>query len=130
MVTSCALLKASTSLAIAGTGQSSPTSEEQAQPSRLPPVRLDGSYFTREGKRFLPVGAHWVPAKAAMQWPIQWTPEEIEADFAKMQELGYSMVRLDLLWAWFEPRPGDYNPVAFQQLDYLISLAHKYQIYL
>jgi endo-1,4-beta-mannosidase len=34
------------------------------------------------------------------------------------------------MWAWFEPRPGDYNPVAFQQLDYLVSLAHKYQIYL
>ena len=35
-----------------------------------------------------------------------------------------------MVWAWFEPRPGDYNPVAFQQLDYLVSLAHKYQIYL
>src|SRR5262249_8461925 len=118
IVFSCALLAASAILPINSTGQSSPASTKQAQPPRLAPVHLDGSYFTREGKRFLPVGAHWVPAKAAMQWPIQWTPEEIEADFAKMQELGYSMVRLDLLWAWFEPRPGDYNPVAFQQLDY------------
>jgi endo-1,4-beta-mannosidase len=97
---------------------------------RLPPVHLDGQYFVRDGKRFLPVGAHWVPAKAAMQWPVQWDPKDIEADFAKMHELGYSIVRFDVLWAWFEPRPGDYNPVAFQQLDYLISLAHKYQIYL
>ena len=94
------------------------------------PVSLNGNYFTRVAKRFLPVGAHWVPAKAAMQWPVQWAPEDIEADFAKMHELGYSMVRFDMLWAWFEPRPGDYNPVAFQQLDYLVSLAHKYQIYL
>jgi endo-1,4-beta-mannosidase len=47
-----------------------------------------------------------------------------------MHELGYSLVRFDLLWAWFEPRPGDYNPAAFQQLDFLISLAHKYKIYL
>jgi endo-1,4-beta-mannosidase len=31
---------------------------------------------------------------------------------------------------WFEPRPGDYNLTAFQQLDYLVSLAHKYRIYL
>jgi endo-1,4-beta-mannosidase len=97
---------------------------------KLPPVHLDGQYFTREGKRFLPVGAHWVPAKAAMQWPVQWDPKDIEADFAKMHELGYSIVRFDMMWAWFEPRPGDYNPVAFQQLDYLVSLAHKYQIYL
>lgn len=97
---------------------------------RLPEVHLDGTYFVHDGKRFIPVGAHWVPAKAAMQWPTEWDPKEIEADFAKMHELGYSIVRFDMLWAWFEPRPGDYNPVAFQQLDYFVSLAHKYQIYL
>ena len=96
----------------------------------LPKVHLDGTYFVRDGKRFLPVGAHWVPAKAAMQWPVQWDPKDIDADFAKMHELGYSIVRFDMVWPWFEPRPGDYNPVAFQQLDYLVSLAHKYQIYL
>ena len=56
--------------------------------------------------------------------------QDIEADFAKMHELGYSVTRFDVMWAWFEPRPGDYNPVAFQQLDYLVSLAHKYKIYL
>ena len=98
--------------------------------SRLPAVHLDGTYFVRDGKRFIPVGAHWVPAKAAMEWPTEWDPKDIEADFAKMHELGYSIVRFDMLWAWFEPRPGDYNPTAFQQLDYLVSLAHKYQIYL
>jgi endo-1,4-beta-mannosidase len=98
--------------------------------SKLPAVHLDASYFTADGKRFLPVGAHWVPAKAAMQWPAQWDPKDIEADFAKMHELGYSVMRFDVLWAWFEPRPGDYNPQAFQQLDYLITLAHKYKIYL
>jgi len=102
----------------------------QKQLRKLPPVQLDGTYFTRGGKRFIPVGAHWVPAKAAMQWPVQWDPKDIEADFAKMHELGYNLTRFDMLWAWFEPRPGDYNPEAFRQLDYLISLAHKYQIYL
>ncbi|MGA2200529.1 MAG: beta-galactosidase [Terriglobales bacterium] len=110
--------------------QASPTATPTATVGKLPPVHLDGQYFTRDGKRFLPVGAHWVPAKAAMQWPVQWDPKDIEADFAKMHELGYSIVRFDMMWAWFEPRPGDYNPVAFQQLDYLVSLAHKYQIYL
>ena len=103
---------------------------QTAAPARLPQVHLDGNYFVRDGKRFLPVGAHWVPAKAAMQWPVQWDPKDIEADFAKMHELGYSIVRFDMVWPWFEPRPGDYNPAAFQQLDYLVSMAHKYQIYL
>jgi endo-1,4-beta-mannosidase len=98
--------------------------------SKLSPVHLDGTYFAKDGKRFMPVGAHWVPAKAAMQWPLQWDPAGIEADFAKMHGLGFNMARFDMLWAWFEPRPGDYNPEAFKQFDYLISLAHKYQIYL
>ena len=96
----------------------------------LPAVHLDGHYFTRDGRRFIPVGAHWVPAKAAMQWPTQWDPKDIEADFAKMAQLGYTITRFDMLWAWFEPRPGDYNPQAFQQLDYLVSLARKYHVYL
>jgi endo-1,4-beta-mannosidase len=112
-------------------GHSQATSAANAaNASVLPKVQLDGTYFVRDGKRFLPVGAHWVPAKAAMQWPTQWDPKDIEADFAKMHELGYTIVRLDMVWPWFEPRPGDYNPEAFRQLDYLVSLAHKYQIYL
>jgi len=76
------------------------------------------------------VGAHWVPAKTGLQWPISWNPADIEADFAKMRDLGFNTVRLDLFWAWFEPRPGGYNPEAFKQLDYLVSLARRYRIYL
>jgi len=96
----------------------------------LPEARLDGNYFSAGGKRFLPVGVNWVPAKAAMQWPYQWDPVAIEADFAQMHAQGVNTVRLDLVWAWFEPRPDDYNPEAFQQLDFLISLANRYKIYL
>ncbi|MGA8067896.1 MAG: beta-galactosidase, partial [Terriglobales bacterium] len=130
MIACSALLLAQPRPALAQQANSAATTNPGSTVKKLPPVHLDGQYFTREGKRFLPVGAHWVPAKAAMQWPVQWDPKDIEADFAKMHELGYSIVRFDMMWAWFEPRPGDYNPVAFQQLDYFVSLAHKYQIYL
>jgi len=106
----------------------SSTSRSSAGP--LPAVSLDGNYFSRGGHRFIPVGANWVPAKAAMQWPTQWDPRAIESDFARMHELGIITIRLDFVWAWIEPRPGDYNPEAFRALDFLISLAHRYQIYL
>jgi endo-1,4-beta-mannosidase len=109
--------------------QSSQSSQGQ-QEQRLPWVKLDGNYFSIDGKRFIPVGVHWVPANAALQWPVQWDPKSIEADFSKMHELGYNTVRLDLMWAWFEPRPGDYNAEAFHQLDSLIALAHQYKLYL
>lgn len=96
----------------------------------LPQAHLSGNYFSRDGHSFLVVGAHWIPAKAAMAWPVEWDPKDIEADFAKMAEMGFNTVRIDLLWAWFEPRPGDYSPKAFEQFDFLISLAHKYHLYL
>jgi len=101
-----------------------------ADHSRLAAVQLDGNYFSQGGHRFIPVGANWVPAKAAMQWPTQWDPKAIEADFARMHELGFNAIRLDFVWAWIEPRPGDYNPEAFRAIDFLISLAHRYHIYL
>ena len=104
-----------------GSGQSS---------VKLSKVSLEGTYFSRDGKRFIPAGAHWIPARAGLEWPTAWDPKEIEADFAKMRELGFNSVRFDLFWAWFEPRPGDYNPEAFRQLDFLVDLAHRYQIYL
>ena len=96
----------------------------------LSPVSMSGNYFVRNGKHFLPVGAHWVPAKTGVGWPVAWDADDLQADFARMAELGFNTVRFDLFWAWFEPRPGDYNPEAFRQLDLFIRLAHQYEIYL
>jgi len=106
------------------------SAQQELEDGRLPAVRLDGNYFSREGHAFIPVGANWVPAQAAMEWPYEWDPKSVEADFARMHELGFNTVRLDMVWAWFEPRPDYYNPEAFQRLDFLISLAHRYHIYL
>jgi Beta-galactosidase/Beta-galactosidase trimerisation domain len=124
----------------AGSAQRSLRSVEANSPEAKPPataesgelkaVHLEGNYFSRDGQRFIPVGANWVPARTAMQWPAQWDPKAIEADFARMHELGFNTIRLDFVWAWIEPRPGDFNPEAFRAIDFLISLAHRYHIYL
>jgi endo-1,4-beta-mannosidase len=97
---------------------------------KLPPAKLEGTYFSNRHGRFIPVGAHWVPAVTALDWTQAWDETSIEADFAKMKDLGFNCMRFDLFWAWFEPRPGDYNPEAFAQFDFLVKMAHKYQIYL
>lgn len=96
----------------------------------LTPVFFDGQYFITAEKRFIPIGAHWVPAKAALQWCLQWDEADIEADFVKMKELGFNIMRFDLFWSWFEPLPGDYNSEAFHQFDFFVRMAHKYEIYL
>jgi hypothetical protein len=96
----------------------------------LPPVSLDGNFFSRQDRRFIPIGAHWVPAKTGLRWPLQWDETDLQTDFDKMHELGFNTVRFDLFWAWFEPRPGDYNPKAFRQFDTFVRLAHSSGIYL
>lgn len=96
----------------------------------LTPVTLAGNYFVSAGRPFVPIGVNWVPARAAMQWPFEWDAEAIEADFAAVRALGFNCVRFDLVWQWFEPRPGQYNEEAFRQLDFLIELAHRYDLYL
>src|ERR1700722_15730723 len=113
-----------------GQGQNAESTATAQVSAPLEAVRLDGTYFARGGRRFISVGVNWVPAVKAMQWPYQWDPVSIEHDFARMHQLGINTVRLDLVWAWFEPRPGDYNPEAFQQLHFLLTLANRYQIYL
>jgi endo-1,4-beta-mannosidase len=97
---------------------------------RLTRANLKGTYFTNRHGRFIPVGAHWVPAEAALEWTQLWDESSIEADFAKMRDLGFNTMRFDLFWAWFEPRPGDYNQAAFAQFDFMVKMAHRYQIYL
>ena len=97
---------------------------------KLEHVTLNGNYFTAGSKRFIPIGVHLVPAKTGLNWLVDWDEKDIEKDFVKMSELGINMVRFDLFWAWVEPRPGSYNPKVFTQMAFLISLAHKYGIYL
>ncbi len=96
----------------------------------LTPVKLVGNYFVNANGPFIPIGVNWVPARAAMQWPFEWDEAAIEADFARMKQMRINLVRFDLVWQWVEPRPGQYNPKAFEQFDFLIALAHQYGIYL
>jgi endo-1,4-beta-mannosidase len=110
--------------------ESTSTSTGTSTSTRLAAVSIDGTYFVREGKRFLPIGAHWVPAKGGMRWPLEWDPKAVEADFAKMKELGLTLVRVDFLWAWIEPQPGHFDASAFEKIDFLVSLAHEYGVYL
>lgn len=96
----------------------------------LEPVSMGERYLLKAGRPFIPIGAHWVPAVEALSWPIDWNEASIEEDFRSMKDLGYNVVRIDLFWAWFEPRPGSYNEEAFRQLDWIIRLCHRHEIYL
>lgn len=93
-------------------------------------VKLEGNYFSVGGKALFLLGTHYVPAREGLQWPYEWNPEVWDSDFRLMHEMGLNFVRFDLFWAWFEPRPGQYNEEAFAQLDEIIRLAKRYDLYL
>ena len=93
-------------------------------------VKLEGNYFSVDGKALYILGTHYLPAVEALQWPYEWNPKQWDTDFRLMQEMGLNFVRFDLFWAWFEPRPGQYNEEAFAQLDEIIHLAKKHELYL
>lgn len=93
-------------------------------------VQLSGNYLSAEGKRFVPIGPHWVPARDALQWAQRWDVVDIERDFENMAELGCNCVRIDLFWAWFEPYPGVYSEEAFGQFDHLLKLCERLEMYL
>jgi hypothetical protein len=60
--------------------------------NKLPSVTLKGTYFSTQHERIIPVGAHWVPAVTALEWTQIWDEASIEADFAKMKDLGFNAV--------------------------------------
>ena len=77
----------------------------------LPPVTLQGTYFRQDGRLFIPVGAHWVPAEAALQWPYQWDPASIQADFVVPTDTNWIQISLaansggqsggtNMVWLW------------------------------
>ncbi|WP_404423362.1 hypothetical protein [Nibricoccus sp. IMCC34717] len=101
-----------------------------AASSPVQPPRLAGTYFEIDGRRQVVVGAHWVPARDALQWPLVWDVADIRKDFASMRALGYNCVRFDCFWAWFEPLPGAYREEAFQQFDVLLALAEEFGLWL
>ena len=50
----------------------------------LQKANLNGNYFSKSGHNFLAVGAHWIPAVAGLQWPLQWNAASVEEDFKIM----------------------------------------------
>lgn len=48
-----------------------------------------------------------------------------EADFIKVKEWGFNMIRLGIIWDGLEPEPGVYNEELFQCIDDRIRLASE-----
>lgn len=59
-------------------------------------------------------------------YPEWWDENEWEADFAKMEALGFNTVRMgEFAWSWYEPTEGNYN---FEPMLRALDCAHRHGI--
>ena len=76
------------------------------------------------------LGVNYWPRRKAMYWWSQFDVGEVDDEFAIIQELGLSVVRLFLLWDDFQPEPTSVDKSALANLVKVadIAVAHGLQI--
>src|SRR6266516_1347771 len=92
-----------------------------------------GPVFTlREGRLyrheepFFSVGFNYHPSPTGCQYWRQWDPARIDADLARMAELGFNTIRFFLFWVDFEPRPGEYDQTLTARLEQFVEIAGRH----
>ncbi len=87
-----------------------------------PGLALDGDgYFSRGGKRVVPVGVNYWPGSCGVDMWQAWPEDEIRRDLDTVVALGLNCVRFFLRWQDFEPELGNYDERQFARLDALLG---------
>jgi cellulase (glycosyl hydrolase family 5) len=86
-------------------------------------------YLIRDGRPFVPVGAHYVPVEGP-DWPWRTDAAAFDRAFAAMAWAGLDTVRIDLLWAAIEPEPGRYDEAHLAVLDEILEAARRHGLLL
>jgi len=74
------------------------------------------------------LGVNYWPRRKAMYWWSQFDAAEVAGDFALIQSLGLSVVRIFLLWDDFQPEPTSVDSTALANLGRVADLAVKYNL--
>lgn len=93
------------------------------------PVRAGRHYLERDGRPFVPVGAHVVPIQGP-DWPWRVGADGFDRAFAAMAEVGLDTARIDLLWAAVEPSEGHFDEDHLRVLDQVLEAARRHGILL
>jgi endo-1,4-beta-mannosidase len=91
----------------------------------VPTIQMGRRFLTRDGRSFVPVGAHYVP-RSGPDWPWRTGPAEFARAFAQMADAGLTSVRIDLLWAALEPEAGRLDERHLQALDQIVASAERH----
>jgi glucosamine--fructose-6-phosphate aminotransferase (isomerizing) len=86
-------------------------------------------YLVRDGRPFVPVGAHYVPVQGP-DWPWRTDAASFDRAFAAMADAGLDTVRIDLLWSAIEPVEGGYDAAHLAVLDDVLEAARRHGLLL
>ncbi|HUU26756.1 MAG TPA: cellulase family glycosylhydrolase [archaeon] len=92
-------------------------------------IKVEGSYFSKDRKPFIPVGINYLPHYRCGNWFEDWREGEILKDLDKMADLGLNAVRIPVFWSYFEPRPGEYNGECILKYRIFIGWCRERGIY-
>ena len=85
-------------------------------------VTLDAQgYFSRDGRRVVPVGVNYWPGSCGVEMWRQWPAEEMQHDLDVIKRLGLNSIRFFLRWPDFEPELGRYDRSMFDRLAQFLS---------
>jgi endo-1,4-beta-mannosidase len=74
------------------------------------------------------LGVNYWPRKKAMYWWSDFDPGEVEEEFAIINELGLTLVRIFLLWEDFQPAPDEISLSALANLITVCDIAESHQL--
>jgi len=74
------------------------------------------------------LGVNYWPRRKAMYWWSDFEAGEVEEEFAVIQELGLTVVRIFLLWDDFQPTPDGVAPECLKALETVCDIAADHQL--
>ena len=104
---------------------------EEMQWVRVSPDQK-GFILEKSGKRFVPWGFNYDHDEQGRLLEDYWASEwpKVEQDFREMKQLGANVARVHLQLGKFMDRPDQPNAAALDQLERLVALAERLQLYL
>lgn len=86
------------------------TSAEEREPVRVP---------------VFPVGVNYYPLVQERQSWSDWYDRDVDADFARLGKLGFSLARIFISWKFFEQQVGQYDDEADDRLARIVAAARE-----
>lgn len=89
-------------------------------------VRTSGSRFIDTDNRHIILhGISMVSKDKERNYIGDWTPE----DFTKLEQWGFNVIRLGIIWDGIEPEPGRYDDQYLESIRHWIRLANQHGMY-